>query len=329
MPPRRHSTVRLIAVVAFSVCTFAAPFAAYAQSYPAKPIRVVVPNPAGGIDVYMRVMLPRMMDLLGQSVVIENRAGASGAIGAENIARSAPDGYSLLFATSAVLVTSPFLNKNLPYDPIKDFTPISKILAPVEVIAVHASLPVGSVKQLLDYARRNPGKLSYGSSGVGSIPHFDGEAFKAAAGVDLLHVPYKGVAQIVPELAAGRIDVAFPGIGAVRSFVAAGKVKVLAVLDSNRFQRLPDVPSVSETLPGFRAAPLWFSLYGPAGLPRPVVDRLHAVIVKSLNDPEIRTRYESGGFRVIGSTPEELVASMKADAAFTAQLVKSIGIKAD
>lgn len=298
-----------------------------AQSYPVKPIRVVVPNPAGGIDAYARVFQPKFVEHFGQALVLENRPGASGAIGAENIARSAPDGYSLLFATSAVLVTSPFLNKSLPYDPVKDFAPISNLLEPVDTIAVNAALPFKNVKELIDHARANPGKLTFGSSGVGSVPHFDGELFKAAAGVDLLHVPYKGIAQIIPELVAGRIDVAFPGVGSVGPHAATGKARILAVLGAQRFARLPEVPSIIDTLPGFRPAPLWFGMFAPAGTPRPVIQRLLASFTFALNVAEVRANYESGGFRVIASTPEELAARMKSDTELTAGLVKAIGLK--
>jgi tripartite-type tricarboxylate transporter receptor subunit TctC len=304
-----------------------APAIVGAQSYPVKPIRVVVPNPAGGIDAYARVFQPKFVEHFGQAMVLENRPGASGAIGAENIARSAPDGYSLLFATSAVLVTSPFLNKSLPYDPIKDFAPISNLLEPVDTIAVNAALPFKTVKELIDHARANPGKLTFGSSGVGSVPHFDGELFKAAAGVDLLHVPYKGIAQIIPELVAGRIDVAFPGVGSVGPHAASGKARILAVLGTQRFSRLPDVPSITDTLPGFRPAPLWFGMFAPAGTPRPVIQRLLASFNFALNVAEVRANYESGGFRVIASTPEELAARMKADTELTAGLVKAVGLK--
>ncbi len=298
-----------------------------AQTYPVKPIRVVVPNPAGGIDAYARVFQPSFAAIIGQQMLLENRPGASGAIGAENIARAAPDGYSLLFATSAVLVTSPFLNKNLPYDPVKDFAPISNLLEPVEVIAVNASLPFKTVKELIDFAKANPGKLTFGSSGVGSVPHFDGELFKAAAGIDMLHVPYKGIAQIIPELVSGRIDAAFPGMGSIGPHLASGKARVLAVLGATRFARLPEVPSIIDTLPHFRPAPLWFGMFAPAATPRPIVQRLHAAFVAALNVAEVRANYENGGFRVIGSTPEELSARIKADSEVTAGLVKAVGLK--
>ena len=300
---------------------------ALAQPYPIKPIRVVVPNPAGGNDVYLRVLMPKMVEVLGQPIVIENRPGASGAIGSANIARSAPDGYSLLFCTSAQIVLSPFLNKSLPYDTVRDFTPISMVLQPVVAMTVSAALPVGSVRELIDHAKSHPGKLSYASSGPGSVPHFDAELFKAAAGVDMLHVPYKGVAQILPELIAGRVDFAFPPYGSVAPHLAAGKLKVLAVLDAARHPRLPDLPSITETLPALRRAPLWFSLFGPAALPRSIVDRLHGALIKALEAPEVRSNFENGYMRVIGSTPEELAASIKSDIELTAGLVKLIGLK--
>ncbi|MFM9971612.1 MAG: Bug family tripartite tricarboxylate transporter substrate binding protein [Burkholderiales bacterium] len=300
---------------------------AIAQAYPVKPIRVVIPNPAGGIDAYLRLAAPKLQELLGQPLVIENRpGGASGSIGTDNIAKSAPDGYSLLFCTPAQIVTGPFLNKNLPYHPIRDFTPISKLLEPVETLAVRGELPANTMRELIDYAKKNPGKLTYGSSGVGSIPHFDGELFKAGAGVDLLHIPYKGIAQIIPELAAGRIDVAFPAFGSAAPMLSAGKIRVLAVLGSTRYARMPDVPAITETLPGFQAAPIWFSLFGPAGLPRPMVDRLYGAVSKALAVPEVREQFEKLYMRAVATTPEALAAAIKADTELVAGLVKQIGL---
>jgi tripartite-type tricarboxylate transporter receptor subunit TctC len=299
----------------------------FAQDFPAKPIRMVVPNAVGGLDIYARFFLPRTVETLGQPIVIENRAGASGRIGAESIARSAPDGYSLLFATSAVLVTSPFLSKDLPYDPIKDFTPIGKLLEPVMVLAINASLPVRSVTELIDYAKRNPGKLSYGSSGVGTLLHFNAEGFKLLANVDMLHVPYKGVGQVVPELVAGRIQATFTGISAFGANVATGKIRLLAVLESKRYAHAPDLAAIGEMLPGYRKAPSWFAMFGPAGMPRPVVDRLNGAFVKALADPEVRASLEKLSLAIIASTPEEHAASMKEDIEYTARLVKAIGIK--
>ncbi len=298
------------------------------NAYPVKPIRVVIPNPAGGIDQYLRVYQANAAELLGQPIVIENRPGASGTIGAQNIARAAPDGYSLLFSTSAQIVSNPLLIKELPYDPVKDFSPVSKLLEPADTtLSVSVSLPVNNVRELIDRAKKNPGKLTYGSSGIGSIPYFTGELFKLAAGIDLLHVPYKGVAQIIPEVMAGRVDVAFAGLSFVSPGLQSAKLKVLAVLDPNRYPRLPDVPSVTETLPGFRSAPLWFALFGPANMPRPITIRLYEALSKTAQAPDIRATLEERGMKVVSSTPDELAASIRSDIELTARLVKTLGLK--
>jgi len=297
-------------------------------SYPAKPIRVVVPNPAGGIDQYLRHFQPKAAEFLGQPLVIESRPGASGAVGAQNIAKSAPDGYSLLFCTSAQIVSNPFLIKNLPYDPIRDFSPVSMLVEPADTtMSINLSVPANNVRELIDYAKKHPGKLSYGSSGVGSIPHFTGELFKLAAGIDMLHVPYKGVAQIMPELMAGRVDIAFAGLGFVAPTIASGKVKALAVLEPKRYARLPDVPSIADTLSNFRSAPLWFGMFGPAGLPRAIAVRLQEAIAKTAQVPEVRATLEERGMKVIVSTPEELASSIRSDIEMTAKLVKLLGLK--
>ena len=269
-----------------------------------------------------------MAEFLGQPLVIESRPGASGAIGAQNVAKSAPDGYSLLFCTSAQIVSNPFLIRDLPYDPIRDLTPVSMLVEPADTtLSINVSIPANNVRELIDYGKKNPGKLSYGSSGVGSIPHFTGELFKLAAGIDMLHVPYKGVAQIMPELMAGRVDVAFAGLGFVGPTIASGKVRALAVLDPRRYARLPEVPSIVDTLPGFRSAPLWFSVFGPAGLPRSVAGRLHEAFAKTAQTPEVRATLEERGMKVIVSSPEELAASIKSDIELTARLVKQLGLK--
>ena len=296
--------------------------------YPAKPIRVVVPNPAGGIDQYLRYFQPKVAELLGQPLVIDSRPGASGAIGAQNVAKSPPDGYSLLFCTSAQIVTNPFLIKDLPYDPVRDFAPVSLLVEPADTtLSINVAVPVNTVRELIDYGRKNPGKLSYGSSGIGSIPYFTGELFKLAAGIDMLHVPYKGVAQIMPELMAGRVDIAFAGLGFVATTIASGKVKALAVLDSKRYARLPNVPSIAETLPNFRSAPLWFGMFGPAGLPRPIALRVQEALAKTAQMPEVYATLEERGMKVVTSTPEELAAAIKADIEMTAKLVRLLGLK--
>ena len=293
------------------------------QSYPVKPIRIIVPNAPGGIDTNFRIIMPRLQELLGQPIVIESRPGASGALGAEAVARAEPDGYTLLYCTSAQIVTSPLLKKGLRYDPIRDFTPITKLFQPIEAIQVTAEIPAKTIPDLIAHAKAHPGKLTYASSGVGSVPHFNGELFKTAAGIDLLHVPYNGVAQIVPELLAGRIDVAFLTIGTAQSLLDTGKVRMLAGLDP---ERTGDMPSILETLPGFRRAPIWFGLFGPAGLPREIVDRLHAALSQSVKEQAVRAALDKAWLRIVVSTPAELATSIQADRALTQEIINKVGL---
>ena len=316
-----------VLIEAFAAVLAAVSLSAMAQSFPAKPIHVIVPFPPGGIDTPMRLLGPFMQQDLGQPVVIDNRAGANGIIGSELVARSAPDGYTLLFGTSSTLVSAVFLSKNLPFDPVKDFSPITIAYAGVETLSVNSSVPLNSVKELVDYAKRNPGKLAYASSGIGSAYHLDGELLKLAAGIDLVHVPYKGTGPALQDLVAGRIEVGFPTYGNVRPFLTSGKVKVLALIDANRYSGLPAVPTVAETLPTFVKAPSWIAMVGPAGLPRAIQMRLHDSIVKAANTPEVRKVLEDGGSQLVLDTPEEFAAQLKSDLERTGAIVKALGIQ--
>ena len=300
---------------------------AQGPSFPAKPIHLIVPFPPGGIDPAARLMAPKMTEVLGQPIVIENRAGANGNIGSESVARAAPDGYTLLFSTSSTLITGVFLSRNLPFDPLKDFTPVSNLYEPLHALAVHAPLPVKSVQELIDYARRNPGKLSYSSSGVGSVFHLNSELFKQAAGIDIVHVPYKGIAPAVADLGEGRVEVGLAGYSNFRPLLAAGKVRLLAVLEPARYARLHELPALRELLPGFRKAPSWIGLLAPARLPRPVLDRLHAAAMHALKSPEVQKYFDENSNLVIGNTPEEFARQMQGDMEMTARLVKAIGVQ--
>ena len=208
---------------------------AAAQVFPTKPVRVVVPFPPGGVDVLARVVTNKLGELTGQPFVLENRAGANGIIGSELVMRAAPDGYTLLVTTSSTMVTSVFLSKNVPFDPVKDFTPIGAMYEAVQLLAVRTGLPVNSVRDLVEYARRNPGKLTYATSGIGSAFHFMGEAFKQLTGTDILHVPYKGTGPVAVALIAGEVDMAFPSYGNLSGNVA--KLKVLGVTDAKRYAK--------------------------------------------------------------------------------------------
>lgn len=300
---------------------------AVAQGYPSKPVRLIVPNAPGGIDLYARVMTPRLGEELGQPVIVENRPGAGGIIGAEAVAKSAPDGHTLLFGTSGILVTVQFLNKNMPINTQKDLAPISLVLGIVSTLTVNAQSPFHSVNDLASFAKRNPGKLSFGSSGVGTLPHLNGEIFKVAFGVDMLHVPLKGTAQMMTEMVAGRTDTDFSGLGAVRPQVSAGKLRILAVLGNSRFAPIGDIPSINETLASYQDAPSWIGLMGPAGLPRPLIERIHSAVAKTVASPDVRAAYEKQGLRIIASSPEELATAMRNGTDQVGKLVKAVGIQ--
>jgi len=301
------------------------PHMGLSQAYPSKPIRVVVPFPPGGVDLPMRLIQARMAESLGQPIVIENRAGANGYIGSENVARSAPDGYSVLATSASTIVTGPLISKSVPFDPVKDFTPITMLTRSVNVFVVN-SLPVKSVKELVDYAKRSPGKLSYASSGVGSSQHMDGEAFKLAAGVNMVHVPYKGGGPEVQAILAGEIEVALVTYQQIHSYLSSGKVRILATYDGKRFPGLSNVPDVIETVPNFQKSASWIGVLGPAGFPRPIAMRLYESIAKAINAPDIRPKLDSDSL-IVANTPDEFVEAIRMDIEQTSKIVKSLGIK--
>jgi tripartite-type tricarboxylate transporter receptor subunit TctC len=308
------------------LCTVA--MHAGAQSYPARLIRVIAPYPPGGgaTEIIIRLVVPKMQEYLGQPVIIDNRAGANGAIGSEMVVRAAPDGYTLLYATSSTLATSVYLSKTLPFDPLKDFSYINLMASPLTTFVVHPSVPVNSIRELIDYAKKHPGKLTYGSGGIGSMQHLTGEAFKRTTGIDLLHVPYKGVAAATNAVVAGQVDVYFPGSSAVKPLLPSGKLKVLGMLELRRYAGMPDIPTVSETVPGFTKAASWFGMFGPAALPQSIVTRLNAEINKSLKAPDLLARFDEAGIAAIGGTPEELANTLKTDIEKSGILIKALGI---
>ena len=302
---------------------------AWPQAYPAKPIRLVISSPPGGIDVYVRLFTPKASEILGQPIVAENQGGANGMIGASFVSRAAPDGYTLLFATSAPIVYGAILNKATPFDPVRDFTPILNVLDSLKVVTVHASLPVQTLQELVDHAKRNPGKLTYASSGVGSVFHMNGELFKLAAGVDMLHVPYKGTAAAATDLLAGRADVGFPALNNIKSQLSSGKLRILAVLENRRYAGLAQVPTLGELVPGFEPTPSWTGLFGPAGLAPAITERLNGAFRKALEAPEVKTFMDDNGAILTAGTPAEFAATVKRDLALAAKAVKAAGIKAE
>jgi tripartite-type tricarboxylate transporter receptor subunit TctC len=302
---------------------------ALAQPYPSKAIRVILPFSSGGasLDTVVRLISTKLSENLVQPVIVENRPGANGTIGSQQVARLPADGYSLLFTSTSTHVTAVFLSRSLPYDPVKDFTPISAVVEPVTAIAMHPSLPVNSVRELIDYARANPGKLSYSSSGIGSVFHLTGELLKQSAGIDMVHVPYKVNQQALADAVSGRINVLLNALLVALPQSKSGKLRLLAVMEGRRFAGLPEVPTIGESLPGFEKPSSWFGYFGPAGLPSPIVARLHAEIVKSLETAEVRTRLEESGMAIIGNTPEQFAALMRRGFEIYGKAVKLAGVE--
>ena len=316
---------RLLFAFLLAAPPLVAPILAAAQAYPTRPVRVIVPFPPGGVDVIARVVTNKLGEVTGQPFVLENRAGANGIIGSELVMRSAPDGYTLLITTSSTMVTSGFLSKNVPFDPVKDFTPIGAMYEAVQLLVVKSGLPVGNVKELVDYARKNPGKLTYATSGIGSAFHFMGEAFKQMTGTDILHVPYKGTGPVAVALVSGEADMGFPSYGNLGGNI--GKVKVLAVTDPKRYSKYPDVPTVAETLPGFKRIPGWIALFGPAGLPQPLVARLNTEIRNVMASPELKATLDRNDALDISGPAADLAGYIKTDLALSAGIAKAAGIK--
>ena len=302
--------------------------AAIAQVYPTKPLRLVLPFPAGGsADVTARVVGVRMGESLGQPIIVDNRVGGAGVIGSEAVARSAPDGYTIMFTPSITHIGPLFLAKSLPYDPIKDFTPISAAAEAVSALVVNNELPVSSVKELVELARRSPGKLTYSSAGVGSAFHLAGELFRQAAGIDIVHVPYKGANQALTDLMNGNISMTFSAIASQLPLVRAGKVKLLAVLQNTRYVSMPNIPTVKETLPAFNRPESWLGFFGPAGLPGPVLARLSGEVAKAVNLPDVRDKFEQDGLTPIGNTPEQFAAQVRVSVESYGAAIKAAGLK--
>lgn len=312
-------------------CAALAAGTAAAQDYPSKPIRMVVGfPPGGGTDVVARIITPRLSELLGQSVVIENRPGATGTMAAGQVAKSAPDGYTIMMGHVSVNAIAPSLFKNLSYDVIKDFEPVAIAAAVPHFVVVHPSVPVKSLRELVDYLKARPGKLTYPSAGNGSMPHLAGEVFKAQAGVDLLHVPYKGSGQSMADLLGGQHVVAFDTMPASAPHVRSGKLRPLAVSSAQRLPAFPDVPTAREAgMPDY-VITTWYGVFAPAGTPKAIVGRLHADIVKAMQTPEVKAKLEGiGADGSVSRSPEEYAALVKSDTQRYAKVIKDIGLKID
>jgi tripartite-type tricarboxylate transporter receptor subunit TctC len=315
-----------IATALLALC-FAA--GALAQAYPAKPIRLVVTFAAGGgTDLAARTVVPKLSEALGQPIVVENRAGANGALGADAVAKSPPDGYTLVVGAAGTMVVAPHLSK-LPFDPVKDFVPVSLLATSPFVVTVHPSVKSESIRELIALAKAQPGKLSFGTSGTGGAPQLSTELFKSMAGVDMLHVPYKGLGPAITDLLGGQIQVIFADIGLVVSHLKAGKLRGLAVTSASRSAALPDLPTVAEAgVPGY-AAGTWYGIFAPAGTPPSIVSKLSEEIRKALAQPDVRANYIAQGVDAAGNTPEQFAAFMREESAKWGKVVKDANIKLD
>jgi tripartite-type tricarboxylate transporter receptor subunit TctC len=312
------------------VILFAFTATAMAQSYPNRPIRFVVPfAPGGSTDTLARTIGQKLTDALQQQVVVDNRSGANGNIGMEIVAHAAPDGYTILLGYIANLGIGPGLYAKLPFDPVRDYAPITQLASSPNILAVHPSLPVKSLRELIAYAKTNPKKLNFASSGVGSIGHLTGELLNRSAGVDMVHVPYKGSGQAVIDLLGGQVQMMFSGMSSVMQHIKAGKLRALAVTGAQRSPAVPDVPTIAESgFPGFEAT-AWYGVLATAGTPKTIVDRLHDEIVRALALPDVKERLNNVGFELVGGTPDEFAAFIKSEIAKWSRVVRDAHISAE
>jgi len=303
---------------------------AQAQSYPSKPVRVIVTFPPGGTpDIYGRVMSAELSKLWNQSVVVENRTGAGGTIGTDFVAKAPPDGYTLLFAADATITIAPHLYSKLPYDPVRDLAPIVNVTAGPFVLLANPAFPPNNVKDLIVLVQRQPGKISYASSGAGGQQHLAMEYIRTMAGsMDMIHVPYKGFGQGIADVLANQVPLIFGGITASIQLTRSGKLKALGVTGPRRAKALPDVPAIAETLPGFDIT-AWYGFMAPAGTPREIVKKIHDDSVTVIRRPDFLERLDRDGIEPVANTPEEFGAEIKTDLARWAKIVKAAGAKLD
>ena len=326
----RRNFIAAATIAAGTVFTGAVP-TAYAQGYPAKPIRLIVPfAPGGTTDIVARIVGDKLGRELGQVVIIENRAGGGGTIGADFVAKSPADGYILGVATVSTIGTNPATNPKMPYDPIKDFSFITNMVNVPNVMTVNPNkLPVKDMKEFIAMVKKSPGKYSYASSGSGGISHLDGELFKALTGTFIVHIPYRGSGPALTDTVAGQVDAQMDNVPSSLPFIKSGKLRALAVMSDKRVEALPDVPTFAEV--GLKEANnmAWYGLVGPAGLPKDIVARVHAATVKALNDPDVKKRLADGGSIVDGGTPEQFLQKGQRELALRRDIVKKQKIVLD
>lgn len=302
---------------------------AAAQGYPNKPIRLVVPFPAGGAtDIFARAVSQKLGEKLGTTVVVDNKPGAGGTIGSDIVAKAPADGYTLLLATSSTHSIGPSFGGKLPYDAVADFTPISHVGNAPSIMLVPNSAPAKTVKEWVEYAKKNPGKLNYASSGNGTVVHLGAEYFKAQAGLFLVHIPYRGTALAIPDLVSGKIDVLFDSLPSGLPHVKEGRLKALGITSAKRSPLLPELPAISESVPGYETV-TWFGLYGPKGMPADLVSRVNAGINQALQEADVKDRLARLGIEPVGGSPQAFAAMTNADRAKWKKIIAERKLTAD
>ena len=323
----RHVWMLFFGIAAFA---FGAPASAQAPAYPTKPVRIVVPFPAGGAtDILARAVAQKLTETWGQAFVVDNRPGAGGNIGSELVAKAAPDGYTLEMGTVGTHAINASLYAKMPYDHVKDFAPIILVAGVPNVLVVNPAVPVNSVQELIAYAKANPGKLNFASSGSGTSIHLSGELFKVMAGVQMTHIPYKGSAPALADLLGGQVQLMFDNLPPSLPQIKGGKLRALGVTSAARAPALPDTPTIAESgLPGFEASS-WFGLLAPAGTPPAIIAKLNTEIAKWLASPEAREKLVAIGANIAGGTPEDFARHIRVETAKWAKVVKESGAKVD
>ena len=301
---------------------------AHAQSYPTKTVRIIAPFAAGStLDILGRLIAPKLFEALGQPVIVEDRPGAGGMIGLDLVAKSPPDGHTLVIGALGPLAMNPALYPKTPFDPVQDFAAVSLLATGPVVIAVHPSIPARNVKELVELAKKRPGQLNFGSPGVGTSPHLTGELFKLITKTDIVHIPYKGNAEAITDLIGGQLSVVFTGVPPVVPLAKAGKVRLLATTGKQRLTNLPDVPTIREA--GVEGADvlIWYGVVAPAATPKDVIARLNREIVKLMGAPEMREKFSQQGVDPASSTPEEFAQLIREEVTRWAKVIRSAGIK--
>lgn len=320
--------MRLVSIVFAAVLVFAAQAASAQSNYPNRPVKILVGfTPGTAPDLAARMLADRFAEVWGTPFVVENMAGAGSNIATDYVAKAAPDGYTLLMGGNSALVINPSLYETLPFDPMKDFAPISQVFIAANVLAVPSALPVKTVAELVALAKAEPGKLSYGHAGVGTSQHLAAELFRYRAHVDITPVAYRGTTALMPDLLANRISISFANIVNVLPLAREGKLRALAITSINRSALAPDLPTMAESgFPGFEAVP-WFGLLAPAGTPKEVLDKLHLETVNALATPQIRKRFDELGLEPVGNTPDEFAGVIRKETPEWAKVIKDAGIK--